>query len=141
MRLPNGTSVHTLVLGDGYNTHHPWEPYGTCGWAIPSMAINEVFGGFSEHNGASGAWANDPTPGNGDRYLATEWYFEDGIGAVGGVPAPVYTASGPPSDPYSYFTKLKSGVQEWFIGSETFGVGVSMFYGTLEWYQDHADQF
>ena len=94
-----GQSVTTSQLSNGYGTDHPWEVNDTCGYKLPSMAVNETFGAFSEHASVTAGWG-DPTASHPSGW-ADEYFFTDRIGADDELgpptwdPAPEYTGPGP----------------------------------------------
>ena len=155
-QLPYGKSVSTDKWEDaggetttGYMTRHPWAVVGLCGWAIPSMAINETFGSFSEP-GATSGWTDDPTASKSDRFYGSfcptcrvyggQYFFEDVLAAgpgIIGTPSPLYTSPGPT---YSYSTVIKTtNLQKWFIGIQTpNGNGTEVLNLNLKYYRDHA---
>ncbi len=132
----------------GYMTRHPWELVGICGLAIPSMAINETFGSWSEP-GATSGWTGDPVETDKDRFpgkfcpscrtYGGEYYFEDVIGAPAaeGTPSPIYTGSGPN---YTYSTVIKTtSDQKWYVGDQTpHGDGTEILDLSVKYYQDHG---
>ena len=135
--VPSGKSVSTGIWGGGFRTDHPWEVDDNCGNVIPSMAVNETFGNFTEHASVTSGWP-DPAEGSSTWFPQGEYWFIDSIAADGGgsyVPDPVYTGSGPT---YTYNTKLKWATQKWFIGTTTNGSGHQMFDGDVEFYRDHG---
>ncbi len=155
-QLPFGKSVSTDkwevdASGEtttGYMTRHPWEVVGICGFAIPSMAINETFGTWSEP-GATSGWTTDPGESHHDRFPGSfcptcrsyggQYFFEDVIGAeaVMGTPTPVWTGPGPT---YMYNTVIKTtSLQKWFIGVQTpHGNGTEILNLNIKLYQDHG---
>ena len=86
----------TLRWGTGYQTRKFWSVVDVCSWSVPTVALYETFGVFSNPGVISG-WP-DPTPSSSSGYNYTTYVFYDTIGAneASYDPSPTYTSSTPP---------------------------------------------
>lgn len=131
-------SSATQAWNSGYQTFVYWYVKDECSSPnlVPSVAMNEQFGTF-QNPGVIAGWT-DPSPGNPANFNDGTYEVYDTVGAYGSTwnPTPTYSQSGPP---YTYNTLLKYAPQSWYVGTQTFGYGISVFSGTISYYQDHGN--
>jgi hypothetical protein len=123
--------------GPGYKTYYQWALTDACHNEDPGLDANETFGDWTDDYLAAHSIANNwPAPPAIARNILDATCY-DTIGAYGSlVPTPEI-----PQNPLSNQAVKHDFPWHYFVGSLSFGSGLSIISDTQQWYLDHGRHF